>query len=743
MKKRSLKHLLQGMVAVTVVGGLFCFSSLLPVTAQDQAGSDSWVAVDNLGRELPTYEEVGPVRQDKYIAMFYFLCLGRHGDAGPYNITEILKKDPDAFNKPDAPYWGAIGAPHHWGESLFNFYVGEDESVLRKHAQMLGDAGVDVIVFDVTNQLTYPESYRPLFKVFSEMQKAGNRVPKVAFLCPFWTLRKVVNELWRDVYSKNYYQDVWFYWKGKPLILADPDLILPDVFTVDTKDRVPIEMAVGESMGQSFETTQGIKELIAYLPTWTEKNSKALLILRKDGPRGEIVYQREQEKVPDTHGCFLKFPEVIPAGKYYIEVKNLQGRLGWWAHQKNSERVARIPEIKWGTAYKNDKAVDYVFSVGITSINEETQKILDFFTFRSPQPDYFIGPVKANQWSWLEVFPQHEFYDENGKTEQMSVGVAQNALDGKLAVLSNPKSHGRSFHDGKEPDPKDQDTSGRNFQEQWKRALEVDPEIVFVTGWNEWIAGRFPQNGSFYGMTPASFVDQADQEHSRDIEPMMGGHEDNYYYQAISYFRRFKGMKPTPKTRTAPITVDGEFGDWQTVSPEYTDTVGDPVHRDERGWGKGVRYVNETGRNDIVSAKVSSDGDNLYFYVKTGDTLTSEQDPNWMLLLIDADENKETGWLGYDFVLNRTPETVGCIEKYNDKSGEWELSQKLEQFRIGEKELELSIPRSLLGYEAEVKPFQFKWADNIQQTGHWYDFTLNGDAAPNDRYQYRYIPENK
>ena len=29
------------------------------------------------------------------------------------------------------------------------------------------------------------------------------------------------------------------------------------------------------------------------------------------------------------------------------------------------------------------------------------------------------------------------------------------------------------------------------------------------------------------------FVDQFDQEHSRDIEPMKGGHGDNYYYQMV------------------------------------------------------------------------------------------------------------------------------------------------------------------------------------------------------------------
>jgi hypothetical protein len=31
----------------------------------------------------------------------------------------------------------------------------------------------------------------------------------------------------------------------------------------------------------------------------------------------------------------------------------------------------------------------------------------------------------------------------------------------------------------------------------------------------------------------------------------------------------------------------------------------------------------------------------------------------------------------------------------------------------------------------------FKWADNCIAVGDWTDFTLNGDAAPNDRFNYR------
>jgi len=185
---------------------------------------------------------------------------------------------------------------------------------------MLSDAGVDMVVFDVTNQLTYPESWQALCRVWDQIQREGNRVPQIAFLCPFGDPNKVVHELWTQLYQPGTYEALWFRWEGKPLILADP---------------------------------------------------------------------------------------------------------------------ARV-----------------------VASDDEASQIHNFFTFRKPQPSYFIGPTGA---------------------------------------------------------------------EQWERALEIDPPFVFVAGWNEWIAGRFNKNAPFYGSGSVTFVDQFDQEFSRDCEPMKGGYRDNNY----------------------------------------------------------------------------------------------------------------------------------------------------------------------------------------------------------------------
>lgn len=577
----------------------------LTMSPSTNAGTmpDTWSATDALGRTLPTAEQVGPPREGKFVGAFYFLWLGEHGRRGPYDITKILAQDPDAMSKPDSPLWGPLHAYHHWGEPLFGYYLSDDPWVLRKHAQMLSDAGVDVVIFDVTNQATYQKNYLALCKVWTQVRKEGGATPQIAFLTPFWDPNRVVRTLYDDFYSEGLYKDLWFHWKGKPLILADSD------------------------------------------------------------------------KAP-----------------------------------------------------------------------EDTR---DFFTFRKPEPSYFSGPSGPNQWSWLEVYPQHEFYNEAGKCEQMSVGVGQNGiLPNRCAAFSEKNTHGRSWHSAAQdsatlPPLLRGDTGGLvslglNVKEQWERALKVDPEFIFITGWNEWIAMRFDE---FNGVRePVMFVDQFTQEKSRDIEPMLGGHSDSYYYQMVDYIRRFKGARPAP-TASAPkaITIDGKFGDWKSVTPEYTDDAFDTEHRDHPGWNPETRYSNTTGRNDFVSLKVARDDTFIYFYARTREPITPHTDRNWMLLFINTDLDASTGWNGYNFVVNRKVRdaSVSLLERWN-AGGAWESSGGI-RYAVKSCEMELAIPRRSLGFGDAANPikFEFKWADNIQSFDP-VEFTVNGDAAPNGRFAYDY-----
>lgn len=567
------------------------FLWIVPSHAQQKRDnfSDTWVATDGLGRHVSYHFES---KLDRKAVMFYFLWLGpeAHG-RGPYDISRILTIDPNAMKERDSPLWGPVGAPHFWGEPLFGFYNTDDPWVLRKHAEMLADAGVDAIIFDNSNKATYPQQYLALMNAFSAERAAGNKTPDIAFLAPFWDPASTVMQLWTDIYSKGLHKDLWFKVDGKPLILADPAKVDP--------------------------------------------------------------------------------------------------------------------------------------------------KLLNFFTFRNPQPSYFAGPTGANMWSWLEVAPQHVFLNGRGEKEEMSVGVAQNAVDGKLNAMSNPESLGRSYRDGRQDTGHNAVAYGFNFAEQWENALKQDPKYVFITGWNEWIAGRFNEFAGY--KAPVIFVDEFDEEHSRDIEPMKGGHGDSYYYQLADYIRKYKGSrKPPVAGPEQTIKLDGDFLQWNHVTPEYRDEIGDTFHRNHPGYNTSTRFVNNTGRNDLTVMKVSRDDRYIYFYAKTSKPITDYTDPNWMMLFIDIDRNHATGWEGYDYLIDhRLKNSHTSVVEFTRSGWNWEPKAEV-QYRVTGNELMIAVPRKVLGLSEGPVSFEFKWADNIGQVNSIDDFTLNGDAAPPGRFNYLY-----
>ncbi len=557
--------------------------------------ADTWVATDALGRALPGIEEAGPVKPDKLVGIFYWTWHVPRGRSGPNDNTKLIAAAKDG--KVD---WPEKVCPHHWGEPELGYYLMTDPFVIRKHASMLVDAGIDVVFFDTTNPpFTWKDEYEALCRVYTEMRREGNRTPAIGFICPFGNPLPVLVRIWEDLYRPGLWSDLWFRWEGKPLVLADPK---------------------------------------------------------------------------------------------YVEDAEMRA----------------------------------------------------FFTFRRPMPDYWLGPSGPNQWSWLEVHPQHVFRNDRGEAEQVSVGVAENALPntpGPAPMSHRSGAMGRSWHNGAKDTRPGAVNLGLNFDEQWQRAMAVNPRFIFVTGWNEWVAGRFTK---WHIYTDADayfpgglFVDQYNQEYSRDCEPMVGGHTDNYYYQLAGWVRRFKGVRPLPAAGgPAAITIDGRFDDWQRVQPEYRDTIGDVAHRDHRGYGELV-YKNTTGRNDLVISKAAYDADHLYFFAQTAAPITGHTDPMWMLLLVDADQDASTGWLGYDYLVNHevTDDTSTKVSRW--QNGAWQAIGDA-AYRVDGNGLELKISRRLVD-EADGDPaFDFHWADNIQSFEGVAELGVNGDSAPNRRWNYRF-----
>ncbi len=506
-----------------------------------------WPATDGLGRAAPVGAEVGPLRANRTVGMFYFLWLtglnakSPRGD-GPFGVSRILAADPRALDKPDSPLWGPIGTPHYWGEPLYGYYQSDDAWVLRRHAYLLADAGIDVLVFDTTNTVTYKNIYMKLCEVFAQIRSQGEATPRIAFMVNT-TAADTADTLHRDLYAPGLFRDLWFEWQGKPLMICDPQ-------------------------------------------------------------------------------------EASPA-------------------------------------------------------------VREFFTLRKAHwPFQMINT--PNAWHWEATYPQpYGYTDAPGRAEQVSVSVAQNlrASDGLVTNMSRLDARGRSFHDGREETGGDAVARGLNFEEQWRRARELEPPFVLVTGWNEWIAGRFGQPAG-----PIEFVDQFSEEFSRDIEPMRGGHGDNYYYQLVSNVRRYKGAAPLPTASPAKtIRIEGDFDAWRDVAPEFKDHVGETAPRDHDG-AAGLHYANHTGRNDFETLKVARDADNIYFYARTREAIRAPAGAAGMWLLIDADQNPATGWQGFDVIVNRVVENgVGWLERNN---GDWNWQRVGPvKSRVSGREIQIAVPR--------------------------------------------------
>ena len=600
--------------------------------------SDTWVATDALGRQMPLVDSVGRVKTDhqRVTGIFYITWhgAGNHNLPGPYtDVTKILAEDPSARLDANHPLWKYGG--YHWGEPEMGYFLSQDEWVMRKDLSMLQDAGVDVLILDVTNGVCYWDEWELLFSTMRKVREEGNRTPQFVF----WSYNnnpvKVVKSLYEKYYKEGKYSDLWFRWDGKPLLLynADP--------TVDANGN--------------YETTAA------------------------DYP-----------------------PEIFD----FFTLRNM-----WWGYYEWGKDHEHGPDRYVGT--EDNWSFGY-------SMDDERVKAL------SPE----------------ELASKH-----NGKVEECAVTPAQHSLGMKGAKMGVGKSW--SVKTG-EPSLNEYDmpidgTSGKGiyFQERWEDALAVDPPFIYLNDWNEWTAGKYHFGDTWFmgrENSPYAFVDQYNAEFNRTIQPMKDGYTDNYYMQMAQNIRRYKGVRPIPMNKgLKKIKVDGSFSDWDKVKVTYRDTRGDITFRDGDGYA-GLHYSDSTGRNDIQDSKVALGKDgNVYFYVKCGSDISPCTDPDWMLLLIDSDQDSGTGWYGYDILVGRKVSPDGKMSVMEYDSGAWK-EVCLSEFAVSGKEMEIAVPVSALGISGKkAVSFDFKWADNTGELKDPISLCLHGDTAPNRRFNYRFI----
>ncbi len=733
----------------------FLFFAIIPVLSAQVVGNygNGLPATDALERKLPMHQDVGNERPNKLVGLFYWTW---HTDGNAtfspvLNITQILQQHPEAATDANHSAWQSIaGGVFWWDEPLFGYYRTTDEWVLRKHAEMLADAGVDVVFFDCTNgSYTWKSSYTKLLEVWEQARKDGVQTPQVAFLLPFSTTdgsMASLSELYDELYKPQLYKDLWFMWNGKPLIMAYPNCL--------TANR--------NSAGLKFTAIGPFYAVNASCPSWGNNVGNLTFRLYKwnnsyaQTVAGPVIAEKTFSNFADNAKLSLTFDKQ-EAGTYLWELCNGTETVGVWKYtDTNGSSVSYLNSTATSGNYLSEIAYspDLTFTTlttgtGTTPVQvlsmvsqQRIDSIKSFFTFRPGQPDYVNGPSNNQQWGWLENYPQHGYgLKSNGGYEEVTVGVAQNASatsGGHASGFNSVYTYGRSYTKANGQDfSTEAYVYGKNFQEQWDKARQIDPDLIFVTGWNEWIAGRWFD----WDVKPFAFVDEYSAEKSRDIEPVKswGNKGDVYYMQLVSNIRKYKGM-PEEESGSALKTIDmNDCSSWDNVKPEFLSYKRNVLHRNHPGQGNSLTYTNNTGRNDIVKAKVARDKDYLYFYVETADALTDKSDPKWMRLFIDIDRNKNTGWEGYDFVLNRSNPTDSVSIEKSTNSWNWSKIGAA-GYAVNGSSLVFKVRRSLLGVTEERRiDFEFKWSDNMQEDGNIMDFYVNGDVAPSGRFNYHYF----
>lgn len=202
--------------------------------------SGGFAATDDVGRSLPTSLTTGIYGDngEHYVGLFYFLWHGEHGDAGIYDLQKILDtygdlaKDANAVDPVTGKrIYGNVGDMHWFAEPLYGYYYASDSWVIRKHIELLSNANIDFLYFDVTNGFIYKDNALKVMKTCHELNEQGFDAPQVVFYTNS-NSAGVMKQLYDEIYSKELYPDTWFYVDGKPCIIGVEEGNINGFFTV-------------------------------------------------------------------------------------------------------------------------------------------------------------------------------------------------------------------------------------------------------------------------------------------------------------------------------------------------------------------------------------------------------------------------------------------------------------------------------------------------------------------------------
>ena len=429
-----------------------------------------------------------------------------------------------------------------------------------------------------------------------------------------------------------------------------------------------------------------------------------------------VIYERNAKLVmrilKEYHDAGWKIPKVM-----------------FYTNSASGKMVQRIYDAIYGPGFAKETWFRLDGKPVIVAKEEEcSPDMRAFFTVvKSQWPN---EKSKKGGWPWMDFSrPQRVFEGEKVAKSVMNVSVAQHPQlrFGDSAMYGEKGNCGRAFHNGENDPAPGAWKKGYNFQEQWDRAHEAKPDIVLVTGWNEWIAGRWQRKDR--ADRPVMFVDCANAEYSRDIEMMKGGYSDNFYLQMVRNIAAFKGKEAT-------LTEPALEGSGMT----YSDLEGDAICRDFKDFSGKGHYSDQSARNDIVNVTVSHDETSVSFRIRTAAPITRHEkgDLTWMNILVSVSDTCEKSF-PYDYIIGRHPRKNGrtSVERVTD-SGTIKTGHAF--YDVSGKEMIVKVPINDLGLSSENLRLSFKVSDHVLDQFYIMDYYISGDSAPIGRLSYKYNP---
>lgn len=446
-----------------------------------------------------------------------------------------------------------------------------------------------------------------------------------------------------------------------------------------------------------------------------------------------VTYRSVYEKVLRTIGELIAEGWSPPRAVFYTHSKSFETVRQLFKdlyqpglYPQSWYRVNGKPMIIAYTDTADDRAE--AVSRGDTSYHPVaySNAIQQCFYFKKPQ--WPFDPVYSDGFPWIEwTFPQ----PLHGGI--MNVTVASHPkVPMSRSITSGWVNWGRGWDPDTKQNRKEDIDKGGFFQRQWDHALKVNPDTVFVGGWNEWIAYKQPYGDEYM------LCDAANREYSRDIEPMQGGYGDAFYIQLIKNIRAYKGI-PDTGSGQPPVAIDPlkSISQWAQVKAIYKNPGNEEKGRDAFGASKKVRYIQPPPANSLREIRVAHDAGYFYFLISADKPFVQDVAAGGVELFIGSNAPERKGWNGYEEVVTMDIEKKQAVISRLDASGKRSTLGKALLKSSGVL-IQLCIPRDAIKNGASLRQFYFKAAAGIRKNADIMDYYTTGSAMPMGRLSYLY-----